>query len=258
MNEDLKQAILAYQMAAQMLQFKTGFLARVSHELRSPLSSLISLHQLILSDLCDNPAEEREFIKQAHQSAFKIINLIDNIIDVAKVEYGTKTLAINSIEITEILLNIYNLLYLQATNKNLQFKINYPDTNIKVLADKKRLQQVLISLIDAGIYIMDNGSIQVESKVNCEKDLVEINLKFDCQSNKWSESVNLLEEIPQPTREEIKNLSQQIEFSPGMKLILAESLLTTMGGKLLLTGLENNITQIQCFLPMEKEGIAKN
>ncbi len=55
-------------MAAQMGQYKAGFLARTFHELGSPLTSLISLYQLILSDLCDSPAEERDCIAQAQQS----------------------------------------------------------------------------------------------------------------------------------------------------------------------------------------------
>src|SRR4028118_383672 len=73
--EQLKQTQLAYQMAHEMSQFKSGFLARTSHELRSPLSSVIGLHQLILSDLCDSPEEEREFVAQANASALKLVKL---------------------------------------------------------------------------------------------------------------------------------------------------------------------------------------
>ena len=75
LKEELKQTELALQMAAQMSQFKGGFLARTSHELRSPLSSLIGLHQLIVSDLCDDPEEEREFVAQAYQYALKLMGL---------------------------------------------------------------------------------------------------------------------------------------------------------------------------------------
>ena len=59
LSEQLKQTQLAYQMASEMSKFKAGFLARTSHELRSPLSTMIGTLQLILSDLCDDPAEER-------------------------------------------------------------------------------------------------------------------------------------------------------------------------------------------------------
>ncbi|GBF84663.1 histidine kinase dimerization/phospho-acceptor domain-containing protein [Aphanothece sacrum] len=65
LKQELEQTKLAYQMAVQLSQFKSGFLAKTSHELRSPLSTLMGLHQLILSDLCENHEEEREFIEQA-------------------------------------------------------------------------------------------------------------------------------------------------------------------------------------------------
>ncbi|MGL5880139.1 MAG: sensor histidine kinase, partial [Xenococcaceae cyanobacterium] len=92
LKEELKQTQLAYQMAIQWSQFKAGFLARISHELRSPLSSLIGLHQLILSDLCESPEEQREFLSQAHQSALKLMRLIDEVVDIAKTSYGAKKL----------------------------------------------------------------------------------------------------------------------------------------------------------------------
>lgn len=248
MDEDLKQALLAYQMAALMNQFKTGFLARVSHELRSPLSSLISLHQLILSDLCENPEEEKEFINQAYQSALKLMKLIDNIIDVAKIEYGTNILEIKQLDLKELFIDIYNLVYLQVANKNLTLEIINLKDSVIILADQKRLKQILITLIDTGISVMEKGNIKVSANI-LDSNKLEINFDFDCESSKWSESVNLLEIIPESTPEEVKNLSKKIEFSPGMKLILCQNLVETMGGKLLLISPENNITRIQCLLP---------
>src|ERR671932_28169 len=76
LKEELKQTKLAYEMAKEMSQFKAGFLARTSHELRSPLSTMFGTLQLILSDLCDDPAEEREFVEQAHVAALKLVKLI--------------------------------------------------------------------------------------------------------------------------------------------------------------------------------------
>lgn len=79
-SQQLQQTQLAYFMAREMSQFKAGFLARTTHELRSPLNGLIGLHQLILSDLCEDPAEEREFIGQAHERTLKLLKLIDEIL----------------------------------------------------------------------------------------------------------------------------------------------------------------------------------
>ncbi|XHX75955.1 MAG: sensor histidine kinase [Stenomitos frigidus ULC029] len=85
---ELQALQMAYQFATEMSQFKGGFLARTSHELRSPLNGMIGMHQLILEDLCDSPEEEREFIAQANESALKLIKLLDTVLDVARLEHG--------------------------------------------------------------------------------------------------------------------------------------------------------------------------
>ncbi|MEO1432917.1 MAG: histidine kinase dimerization/phospho-acceptor domain-containing protein, partial [Cyanobacteria bacterium J06633_8] len=80
LSQRMREVELAYHMAREMSQFKAGFLARTTHVLRSPLNGLIGLHQLILSDLCENPEEEREFIGQAHERALQLLNIIDEIL----------------------------------------------------------------------------------------------------------------------------------------------------------------------------------
>jgi histidine kinase (EC 2.7.3.-) len=93
---------LAYKMATEMSQFKGGYLARISHELRSPLNGLIGMHQLILSDLCDSPEEEREFITQANVSARKMVEVLDRILDVARVQHGTVRLEIQAVPLAQV------------------------------------------------------------------------------------------------------------------------------------------------------------
>ena len=103
LKEELKQTQLAYQMAAQMSQFKAGFLARTYHELRSPLTSLIGLHQIILNNLCESPEEERQFLTQAYDSAQKLMKLIDELVAVSQAEYGTAQLEIRPLQLASVL-----------------------------------------------------------------------------------------------------------------------------------------------------------
>ena len=124
--QELKQTQLAYQMAREISQFKAGFLARTSHELRSPLSSLIGLHQLILADLCENPEEEREFVEQAHEKSLKLLKLIDEILSVSKIESGRNKLDIETLQLAEFLQEVYNLTYLLAVNRNYPFTLSPP------------------------------------------------------------------------------------------------------------------------------------
>ena len=104
-------------------QFQAGFLARTAHELRSPLSSLMSLHQLILNDLCDSPAEERECLKEAYQAATRLLKMLEVVTQVSKLEAGLSPLRIENINLQILLDELRILTQLQAANRNLHLKI---------------------------------------------------------------------------------------------------------------------------------------
>ena len=231
LKEELKQAQLAYQMAAQMSQFKAGFLARTSHELRSPLSSMIGLHQLILSDLCESPEEQKEFIAQAYQSALKLLKLIDEIVAVSKTEYGSNHLNLESLQLAEVFAEIDRLTHLQAANRNLTLEIATPDPEVLVYADRSRLIQLIFNLIDSGISLMKTGKIKLSTN-QPESDTVTFEIDLDCPIALWQE-----QEITEPDFDgkdlaEIRQFLQDISLSASMKLLLSKTLLETMGGSL--------------------------
>lgn len=255
LKAELAQTKLAYETAAQMLQFQTGFLARTAHELRSPLSSIMSLNQLIISDLCDSPEEEREFVQQAYNSAIKLLKLLDEVINVAKTEYGNNPLEIKSVTIASLLEEVRSLTHLQAQNYGIHLVLDAIAPDLRVLADSARLRQALVILIDTVISNIDGGTIACGARLNQQSNLVEITIDTPCAIAVWSESVNFLEQIPEFTPENVTKFSQNLEFSPGMKLSLAQKLISSMQGKLQLAELTidatgKTVTQIQCQFPL--------
>ena len=242
LKEELKQAQLAYQMAAQMSQFKAGFLARTSHELRSPLSSMIGLHQLILSDLCESPEEQKEFIAQAYHSALKLMKLIDEIVAVSKTEYGSDSLQIESLQLAEIFSEIDRLTHLPAANRNLQLKIVKPDPTIRVLADRSRLVQLIFNLIDSGISLMKNGAIKL-STTKITASAIEIELDIECPAVMWQESNTHESNISTNDLTQVREFLQEMGLSANMKLLLSQTLLETMGGSLQLLDLSSSDRQ---------------
>jgi K+-sensing histidine kinase KdpD len=231
LKEELKQAQLAYQMAAQMSQFKAGFLARTSHELRSPLSSMIGLHQLILSDLCESPEEQKEFIAQAYHSALKLMKLIDEIVAVSKTEYGSNSLHLESLQLAEIFTEIARLTHLQAANRNLRLEIINPDANVNVFADRSRLIQLIFNLIDSGISIMKRGQIKL-STTEVTLDSVRVEIDLECPVALWQESSIAEPNFNSNDLAEVRELLQEISLSANMKLLMSQTLLETMGGTL--------------------------
>jgi signal transduction histidine kinase len=251
LSDQLKQTQLAYQMASQMSQFKAGFLARTSHELRSPLSSMIGTLQLILSDLCDDAAEEREFVEQAHIAALKLVKLIDQILFVAKTEHGTETMDIEPIQLVKIFDEVNGLTFLQAANRNIRLEISPPDSEIYVLADFPRLRQVLVNLIDTAIAEMEEGSIFVSAHPSPESGCVNIWVDDQRSISAWSESWDLLKH---DLENDTKN-TDIVKVSSGMRLLMDQTLLTLMNGRLEVLAVpseteESNFTRTQCSIPL--------
>lgn len=259
LKEELKQTKLAYWMATQISQFKSGFLARTAHELRSPLSSLMGLHQIILSDLCENPQEEKEFLTQSYEAAQKLIKLLDELIAVSKIEYGSIELEILPTPLNSILLELQQFTTLQAKNRRINLEIEFFSSESYVMVDRQRFLQVLINLVDTTISSLRDGTIQVSGFLWNDRDRSGIDI--DCPINIWSEPADLLHSASEssfsikPTPEEIKSFSQQIQLSPGMKFVVAKSLLEAMGGHLevlevSLDGDTQTITRLRCSLPI--------
>ncbi|HEY9652853.1 MAG TPA: HAMP domain-containing sensor histidine kinase, partial [Coleofasciculaceae cyanobacterium] len=241
--------------AVHMSQFKAGFLARTSHELRSPLSSLIGMHQIILSDLCDSPEEARDFVAQANTSALKMVKLLDEVIAVAKTEHGTNRLDIYPLQLTQVLEDVERLTHLQAANRNLQLEIILPDSDLYVLADPRRFRQALAGIVDSAIAQMQEGSIKVWVASVPDSKEAHIWMTIQSPSPVWSEPVDLLYTKP----EQQKQPGEGTELSPGLILLMAQTLIEVMHGRLELLPVSaqettddsaDNLTRLQCSMPL--------
>ncbi|NEQ72523.1 MAG: HAMP domain-containing histidine kinase [Okeania sp. SIO2C9] len=254
--EQLKQTQVAYQMASEMSKFKAGFLARTSHELRSPMNSMIGTLQLIIFDLADNPEEEREFANQAYNSALKTLELLDRIINVAKTEHGTEKLQIERLQLSKVLEEVDDLTCLQAANRSIRLKISPPDPNIYVLADESRLKQVLIGLVDTAIAEMNEGSINISVHPAQESGYVHIWIDDQRPVSAWSESWDLLKHSHEEKPEKV--VSCDFQLSPGMRLLMNQTLLGIMNGRLEVLATpsdseESDFNRTQCSIPMSIE-----
>jgi signal transduction histidine kinase len=252
LKEELKQTQLAYEMAKQMSDFKSGFLARTSHELRSPLSSLIGMHQLILSGLCDSPEEAQEFVAQANVAALKMVKVLDDVIAVAKTEHGTNRLELQSLPLTQVFENLHSLTHMQAANRNIPLEIVSPESEIYVLADSRRFQQVLIGLVSAAIAQVESGSIQVSANASQASGETQIWIDVESSTPVWSETVDLLSK----NQEEKTQPGDKREISPGLNFLMVQTLVEVMQGRIEILEISGKdysseyVTRLQCSMPL--------
>ena len=245
---ELEQTQLAYYQAREMSQFQGGFLARIGHELRSPLGSMMGLHQLILADLCENPQEEREFIGQAYEKSLKLLKIIDEILNVSKIESGRNKLDIQAFQLSEFLQEVYELTYLLAVNRNYPFILSPSDPEIQILTDYHWLKQVLINLINTTIANMEEGNIYLSGNLQSPGNFANIWLDVPTDTVITNESLHLM-------KSELQTTQENIDLSPGMKLSLNQRLVELMGGKLEILPFPTNqeetsqLTRLQISIP---------
>jgi signal transduction histidine kinase len=244
--------VLAYRSAIEASQFRTGFLARTSHELRSPLNGVISSLQLILSDLCDDPAEEREYIQIAHDSALKLVELLDQVIGVARAAYGTYPFKIEAVDLDIALQEVAYQVRLLAENRNLRLDIPLLEQEIEVQVDANCLRQALVMVIDGAIAVMQEGAIAVQ--VGVVDDQAVITVVDDRPATAWAELVDLMATPSSPTVPLDKEaLTQpnylQANLSTNFRLVLARDLLESMQGQLALVEIDGK-THLAISLPI--------
>ncbi|HIK13641.1 MAG TPA: sensor histidine kinase [Oscillatoriaceae cyanobacterium M33_DOE_052] len=250
LEAELAKTKAAYYLASQMSQFKGGFLARVSHELRSPINGLIGSHQLILSDLCDDPAEEREVLAQANNSAMKMIEMLDRVLNVARTEDGRNPMTIQALSLAQIFEEVHYLTAMQAANRNIPLNVIVPQPDIYVLADEDWLKQVLVNLVETGITPFGNETISVTARVAEDGGAacIWIDAEFPPEFNR--ESLDLLQkEVPND------RLVDNTELSLGLTMLMNQTVLELMKGRLEIQEASPGeasaaLSRIQCSLPL--------
>ena len=151
----------AYEAAIDLAQFKSSFLARTAHELRSPMNALISSLQLISADLCDSPEEEREYVGIAQEAALKFIGLLDEVIKVSKLQTGTLEIRSTDVDLSMLLQEVYFMTRMQAETRNLKLIIPMLDDEILVQADEAYLRQAIVILIDRAVSLLNSGTLEL-------------------------------------------------------------------------------------------------
>jgi signal transduction histidine kinase len=170
-QEARRQAEEARQQAEEASRLKSEFLANTSHELRTPLNGMIGFLKLVLDGMADDPAEQEEFLAEAHKSALHLLQLINDVLDIAKIEAGKMQIDMGPISLKELLANAENFMRPLSDQKNLYLEILLPATrdDITVNGNYQRLLQVLMNLMSNAIKFTHEGGVTISAEVKPQK-----------------------------------------------------------------------------------------
>lgn len=231
---------LAYDRLQERAAFQTAFLGTASHELRAPINQIISLHQLILEDLCESPEEEREFLQQAHTAIYKVLHNLDLMITVSKLEMGRLQPVLAPVQLALVLREVEQLLTMKACNVNCRMQFQPIDPDLYGLTDTPWLTQALMVLIEGAISI-PCSQIEV-SATRLSPDQVAIHLTFDGSVTVW---------LADPSVGADKPIDQHspVDLTPAFRYQLATRLLTPLQATLKQVGPDQDHIRFSVIMP---------
>ncbi|MEP7177311.1 MAG: response regulator, partial [Gemmatimonadales bacterium] len=168
-NQEVGQAKVALEEKAEQLalisKYKSEFLANMSHELRTPLNSLLILSQILTENAEGNlTSKQVGFAQTIHGSGSDLLDLINDILDLSKIESGTMAVDVSAVAFTEVRRFVESTFRQMADLKGLQFSVEVdPALAPAVQTDAKRLQQVLKNLLSNAFKFTERGGVSLKA-----------------------------------------------------------------------------------------------
>jgi HAMP domain-containing protein/signal transduction histidine kinase/CheY-like chemotaxis protein len=169
-NIEIEMARRAVEEKAEQLaltsKYKSEFLANMSHELRTPLNSLLILSKL----LADNPQgnlndKQTEFARTIHSAGSDLLSLINDILDLSKIESGTVSIEVGEMPMSVLKQHMERTFRQLAADKNLEFNVEFGETlPAAIRTDEKRLQQIVLNLLSNAFKFTSHGGVTLEVK----------------------------------------------------------------------------------------------
>jgi signal transduction histidine kinase len=226
-----KEARQAKETAEAANRAKSRFLATLSHELRTPLSGVLGYAQLLQRD-SQLTNDQRRQVATIEQSGNHLLTLINDLLDLAKIEAGRFELSLSYFELSTFLQAIGEMIRLQVEQKGLNFELATEYLPTAVIGDEKRLRQVLINLLGNAVKFTHQGQITLRVTQLASSHTVDsqVWLRFIVADTGIGIDANHLHQIFEPFQQVGSN-RQQTEGA-GLGLAISRSLIDLMGGQL--------------------------
>jgi len=241
----MKEHAEAYEKLAELDRLKSDFLSTVSHELRTPLNTIILLSHLIEREGRTPADEERRLhdICVIRESAETLLRMINNILDLAKLEAGQRDLHPQRLDLPAFLNEMTNMIEPQARSKSLRLVLETGEAlPATAVLDREKLSRVLINLLSNAVKYTSQGRVVLKA------NRWQGSIAFEVEDTGAGVPAHLVAAAFEPFRQ-IRTSSGEAPRGTGLGLPISKQLVELMGGDLLFDSREGTGTRVAFTLP---------
>lgn len=209
---------------------KTDFLSNMSHEIRTPMNAIIGVSESILTSSRIDVNEVKKDIEHIHSAGGNLLEIINNILDISKIESGEEILEEKEYSLANLVLELHSLIDARINKEKVKFISNIDETTpSKVYGDKTKVFQVLLNILSNATKYTDVGRIElnIKSTINKNKVLLNIRISDTGMGIKQEDYNKLFEKFSR-----LDGATQNEIEGTGLGLVITKKLVTFMGGKI--------------------------
>ena len=241
-------------LAKKAIEAKNDFLAKMSHDIRTPMNGIIGMNYIAASKVGRDDSAVLSSLKKMEVSSKFLLGLINDILDMSKIESGRMELSSKAFSMDELLQNIRNMMEITAAEKHLEFKVAFRiSTEYGYLGDALRVNQILMNLLSNAFKFTQQGSVRLEVSARraderCDRVIMVV------ADTGIGMSQDYLDRLFTPFLQENAETAQNYGGS-GLGLSIVKSLVDLMGGTISVHSEKGTGTEFTVILPMERVSI---
>lgn len=246
----LREALLTAQDASTA---KSDFLSRMSHEIRTPLNAIIGLTSLA-GEALDEPEKMKNYLSKVSISSHHLLMLINDILDMSKIESGKMVLAELPFNFSHLINNVVSIISLQSKEKNLDFRVTISELEHEdLIGDSLKVNQVLINILSNSVkFTPEGGLITMDIKELGTHQGNRINMQFTIQDTGIGMNEEALQKMFSPFEQADSNISRKYGGT-GLGMAITKNIVTLMNGTIRVSSEEGKGTLFTVVLSFKME-----